>query len=145
MENELHKSTLRNLSALVDFGNLINSSLQTDFILNNLLLTCFGKFHTTKGIVAVVRDGDLNSIVAKGLTKNTIDDFPNLPEKDYQVSVELNEYLLKHKLVHSQEIHSAEKLIGVIFLGERLSGEEYSIEDSKFLQTFLNIKMVVVV
>jgi len=139
MENETHKSTLRNLSALVDFGNLINSSLQTEFILNNLLLTCFGKFHTTKGIVAVVRDGDLNYVVAKGLTKNTTDNFPNLPEKDYQVSVELNEYLLKHKLVHSQEIHSAEKLIGVIFLGERLSGEEYSIEDSKFLQTFLNI------
>jgi len=139
MENETHKSTLRNLSALVDFGNLINSSLQTDFILNNLLLTCFGKFHTTKGIVAVVRDGDLNYIVAKGLTKDVIDDFPNLPEKDYQVSVELNEYLLKHKLIHSQEIHSANKLIGVIFLGERLSGEDYSIEDSKFLQTFLNI------
>ena len=139
MENEAHKITLRNLSALVDFGNLINSSLQTDFIINNLLLTCFGKFHTTKGIVAVVRDGDLNYIVAKGLTKNVIDDFPNLPEKDYQVSVDLNEYLVKHNLIHSQEIHSADKLIGVIFLGERMSGEEYSIEDSKFLQTFLNI------
>jgi len=139
MENETHKGTLRNLSALVDFGNLINSSLQTDFILNNLLLTCFGKFHTTKGIVALVRDGELTYIVAKGLTKNVIDTFPSLPEKDYQVSIELNEYLSKNKLVHSQEIYSANKLIGVILLGERLSGEEYSNEDSKFLQTFLNI------
>lgn len=139
MENETHKSTLRNLSALVDFGNLINSSLQTDFILNNLLLTSFSKFHITKGLVVVVNDGELNYVVAKGLPKNVIDDFPNIHEKDYQISVELDEYLLKHKLVHSQEIHSANKLIGVIFLGERLSGEKYSSEDSKFLQTFLNI------
>ncbi len=139
MENDTHKGTLRNLSALVDFGNLINSSLQTDFILNNLLLTCFGKFHTTKGIVAIVKDGELSSIVAKGLTNSVIDAFPILPEKDYQTSNELNEYLTKNKLAHSQEIHSADTLIGVIFLGERLSGEEYSNEDSKFLQTFLNI------
>ncbi len=139
MENGTHKSTLRNLSALVDFGNLINSSLQTDFILNNLLLTSFGKFHTTKGIVAVVSDGKLNNVVAKGLPKSVIDDFPTLTVKDYKISVKLNDYLLKHKLVHSQEIHSANELIGVIFLGERLSGEEYSEEDTKFLQTFLNI------
>ncbi len=43
----------RNLSALVDFGKYINSSLDLKSILNNLLLTCFGKFHTTKGIVAI--------------------------------------------------------------------------------------------
>ncbi|MCF6269906.1 MAG: PP2C family protein-serine/threonine phosphatase [Melioribacteraceae bacterium] len=139
MENEIHKSTLRNLSALVDFGNLINSSLKTDFILNNLLLTSFGKFHTTKGLIAVVRNGKLNYAVAKGLPKSIVNDFPKLLEKDYKTSDELNKYLLKYKLVHSQEIHSANKLIGVIFLGERLSGKEYSIEDSKFLQTFLNI------
>ena len=139
MENETHKGTLRNLSALVDFGNLINSSLQTDFILNNLLLTSFGKFHTTKGIVALVQNGEINYIVAKGLAKKVIDSFPNLPEKDYKVSIKLNEYLSENKLVHSQEIHSANKLIGVIFLGERLSGDEYANEDSKFLQTFLNI------
>lgn len=52
-----NNNAVRNLSALVDFSNLINSSLDIEFALNNILLTCFGKFHTTKGIIALVDDG----------------------------------------------------------------------------------------
>ena len=39
----------RNLKALVELSRVVNSSLDLDFILNNLLLTCFGKFLATKG------------------------------------------------------------------------------------------------
>ena len=39
----------RNLSALVDFSNNINSNLNLDFALNNLLLTCFGNLTTYQG------------------------------------------------------------------------------------------------
>jgi len=30
----------RNLTALIDFSRIINSSIDLDFILNNVLLTC---------------------------------------------------------------------------------------------------------
>ena len=139
MGNILDKKSLRNLSALVDFSNLINSSLDAKFILNNLILTCFGKFHTTKGLFAIVSKGTLKAIVNKGLDGKMKDVFPQTTSSEYLNSLELKKYLKANKLVHSQEVHSANNLIGVLFLGERLSGEEYSDDDVKFLQTFLNI------
>jgi len=139
MEKVLEKNTLRNLSALVDFGNLINSSLDANFIINNLILTCFGKFHTTKGLFTIVVNGNLQFFVSKGLSGKSKDEFPIVTSLEYLNSSELEDYLQKNRLVHSQEVYSADKLIGVLFLGERLSGEQYSAEDIKFLQTFLNI------
>ena len=56
MSSYQNNAALRNFSALVDFGNLINSSLDLEFTLNNILLTCFGKFHTTKGIIALINE-----------------------------------------------------------------------------------------
>lgn len=46
-------TALRNLSAIVDFSNNINSSFNLKFVLNNLLLTCFGKVQVTQGFVAL--------------------------------------------------------------------------------------------
>jgi sigma-B regulation protein RsbU (phosphoserine phosphatase) len=139
MENVINKSNLRNLSALVDFGNLINSSLDTKFILNNLLLTCFGKFHTTKGLFATNINGKLQFSISKGLNGNSANEFPEVESDNYNNSSNFSDYLNKNRLIHSQEVFSAQKLIGVLFLGERLSGDKYSDDDIKFLQTFLNI------
>ncbi len=139
MKNVSDKNSLRNLSALVDFGNIINSSLDAKFILNNLILTCFSKFHTTKGLFAISSNGNLKSFISKGLDPELEREFPNAKSDEYINSSELNDYLKTNRLVHSQEIHSANKLIGVLFLGERLTKEKYSIDDVKFLQTFLNI------
>ena len=137
MENVLDKSTLRNLSALVDFGNLINSSLDAKFILNNLILTCFGKFHTTKGLFATINNRNLQFFISKGLDGKLKDEFPTVSSDEYLSSSNLRDYLKQNRLVHSQEVYSTNKLIGVLFLGERLSGEKYSDDDIKFLQTFL--------
>lgn len=139
MESTSNKNTLRNLSTLVDFGNQINSSLDVKFILNNLILTCFGKFHTTKGLFSIVANGKLQYTISKGLHGDSKDEFPLVLSDGYPNSTELNKYLTKNKLVHSQEVISANKLIGILFLGERLSGESYSHDDKQFLQTFLNI------
>ncbi len=139
MKNISDKNSLRNLSALVDFGNIINSSLDAKFILNNLILTCFGKFHTTKGLFAISSNGNLKSFISKGLDGELEHEFPYVKSDEYLNSSELNDYLKANRLVHSQEIHSANKLIGVLFLGERLTKEKYSIDDVNFLQTFLNI------
>ena len=56
----------RNLSALVDFSSNINSNLNLDFALNNLLLTCFGKLQTTKGIIALFENNTLKPKLNKG-------------------------------------------------------------------------------
>lgn len=139
MDNKSEKSTLRNLSALVDFGNLINSSLDAKFILNNLILTCFGKFHTTRGLFATIVNGELKYFLSKGITEISAKEFPQINSGNYKSSEKLKQFLSKSKLIHSQEVYSTNKLIGVLFLGERLSGENYNEDDIKFLQTFLNI------
>ncbi len=135
-----HKIVLRNLSALVDFSNLINSSLDLDFILNNLLLTCLGKFHTSRGAVLLTdKNGNFNVSAIKGITKNNEYLPTELNAKNYKSDTAFNNYLKDNKFVLVQEINSDKDLIGLILLGERLTGEEYSDDDKNFLQTFLNI------
>lgn len=140
MQQSDHKSTRRNLSALVDFGNLINSSLDITFILNNLLLTCFGKFHTSRGAVCLVdKNGLVQLSMTKGLKEPQIINFSQVNINTYNKDETFNNYLNKNKLVLVQEILSEKKIIGLILLGGRLTSEEYSDEDKNFLQTFLNI------
>jgi sigma-B regulation protein RsbU (phosphoserine phosphatase) len=75
-----NNSALRNLSALVDFSNLINSSLDLTFALNNILLTCFGKFHTTKGFISLYNEeGRLEVKSSKGISLDVINLFNDLP------------------------------------------------------------------
>ena len=58
----------RNLKALVELSRVINSSLDLEFILNNLLLTCLGKFLATKGFIALNFNGILQPKAKKGIT-----------------------------------------------------------------------------
>lgn len=140
MEHSDHRSTLKNLSALVDFSNLINSSLDIEFILNNLLLTCFGKFHTSKGVICLSdKLGELNVESFKGLKLGDDNEFPPTNVSNYKSDNEFKLFLEKNNLVLAQEIKSDSEIIGLILLGERLTGEKYSDDDKKFLQTFLNI------
>ena len=62
----------RNLTALVEFSRVINSSLDLNFILNNVLLTCLGKFLATKGLVALKLNGKIQLRSSKGLTEENI-------------------------------------------------------------------------
>lgn len=135
-----HKIVLRNLSALVDFSNQINSSLDIGFILNNLLLTCFGKFHTSRGAVYLTdKSGALRLSAVKGI-KKTNDYIPlDLNIHSYKTDEEFVNYLKENKIVLVQEINSDKDVIGLILLGGRLTGEKYSEDDKDFLQTFLNI------
>ena len=43
----------RNLTALVEFSRIINSSLDLNFILNNILLHAWGNFLLHTGLIAI--------------------------------------------------------------------------------------------
>lgn len=140
MQKSDHNAALRNLSALVDFSNLVNSNLDLNFSLNNLLLTCFGKFHTTRGIVALKNDEDkLVLSASKGIKPDVISSFPSVPIDNFETNNQLNECLEENKLCVSQTIDSSGKSIGVIFLGERISKQKYDEDDKNFLRTLTNI------
>ena len=77
MPTHKNNSVLGDFSALVDFSNLINSSLDLNFSLSNLLLTCFGKFLTTRGLIALKNEnGQLEVVMHKGMRQDVIDKFP---------------------------------------------------------------------
>lgn len=131
---------LRNLSALVDFANLINSSLDLSFALNNILFTCFGKFQTTKGIILLTdSEGRLEIKAAKGFSSSALDEFIPFPIDEYSSNSSFQEFKSKSRLAFCREIRSSNGLKGYILLGERLTKKEYTSEDTDFLNTIMNI------
>ena len=141
MNNELEFTKLkRNLGALVEFSKIINSSLDINFILNNLLYTCLGKFQATKGFVALVESEKLVLKSSKGFNDKLTEQFPlniNIDD-EYDYSV-FSEFVLTLGIPILEKISSSGKTIGIVCLGPRLSKAEYMQEDIDFLHTILNI------
>ncbi len=137
MQNKDSNAALRNLSALVDFSNLINSSFDLDFILNNLLLTFFGKFHTTRGIIALYDENKILKIRSvKGISRVDAQDFPEVKKDKFD---ELNFFREEYRFTFMQKIYFQSESKGVLLLGERLTKKNYNEEDEQFIQTILNI------
>ncbi len=135
----------RNLTALVEFSRIINSSLDLDFILNNILLTCMGKFLATKGIIALKTIGQLKIKVSKGLPKEMIESCPELNFKnDLAENNSLKFFLEKANLQTFEKINSSDECLGIICLGEKLNKTPYTEDDQEFLKTILNISATAV-
>ncbi|MHB8904676.1 MAG: PP2C family protein-serine/threonine phosphatase [Melioribacteraceae bacterium] len=135
-----NNAALRNFSALVDFSNLINSTLDLNFTLNNILLTCFGKFHTTKGLIALFNEGNnLEISASKGIPKQILENFPKISFEEYKSDGLINEFVQRNNFSILHEIHSTDGLKGIIILGQRLTNKPYEDEDINFLKTILNV------
>jgi sigma-B regulation protein RsbU (phosphoserine phosphatase) len=135
-----NNAALRNFSALVDFSNLVNSSLDLGFALNNILLTCFGKFHTTKGLIALVNENMVFEIRAsKGLNTEILEKFPIVKVDELENSNSLKLFLKENNIPVIQPIKSNEIVTGLIILGPRLTNKDYEKDDIDFLKTILNV------
>lgn len=130
----------RNITALVDFSRIINSSIDLQFILNNVLLTCLGKFLSTKGLIALNENGMLQIKHTKGLSDQVVEKFPLLRSNDDFLSDEkLKKFMSEARLKAADKISSSDVRIGLVCLGEKLNKDEYSDDDLQFLNTILNI------
>jgi len=130
----------RNLTALVEFSRIINSSTDLDFIINNILLTCMGKFLSTKGVFALNLNGTLKIHASKGIQKEMLERLsdPGKVEKffedeEYKLYPGLGEHCV------TEEVTTSDKVLGIICLGEKLNKTMYSDDDREFLRTILNI------
>lgn len=140
MKQNEYNAAQRTLSALVDFSNLINSSLDINFILNNLLFTCLTKFHTSRGIITFVNpNGQLYVKSGKGIDEKILLKYPEVYENNYINSKELILFNQKNKIAVNREIKTSTRLLGVLFLGEKLTLQPYEHEDLNFLNTICNI------
>ncbi|MCX7798381.1 MAG: PP2C family protein-serine/threonine phosphatase [Melioribacter sp.] len=140
MQNLDNYAALRNLAALVDFSNLINSTLDINFALNNILLTCLGKFHTSKGLIALLDENMFFQVKAyKGVQKEVIDNFPKVSLEDFSTNERLKEFIEKNNFEVLEIIKSTGGIKGILLLGKRLINKSYEENDISFLKTILNI------
>jgi sigma-B regulation protein RsbU (phosphoserine phosphatase) len=130
----------RNLTALVEFSRIINSSLDLQFILNNILLTCMGKFFATKGLIGLNINGRISVRSSKGIDDKVLDSFPDVGADDNLDGHDLfNKFVKENKLSAIEKISSSNDMVGIICLGEKLNKAAYSEDDLEFLRTIINI------
>ena len=130
----------RNLTSLVEFSRVINSSFDLQFILNNVLLSCSGKFLSTKGLIALSENGKIVIKNSKGLSDEIVENFPELHDDENCFSDErLDKFMNSANLKASEKIISSDNFIGLVCLGEKLNKTEYTKDDLEFLKTILNI------
>ncbi|MHB1688661.1 MAG: PP2C family protein-serine/threonine phosphatase [Ignavibacteriaceae bacterium] len=130
----------RNLTALVEFSRIINSSLDLDFILNNVLLTCMGKFFATKGLIALKIDGAIVPKSFKGFSVDVINKFPKLKSgEDLLDDDSFKKFLTANHIITVEKISSSRECLGIVCLGEKLNKNPFTGDDIEFLRTILNI------
>ena len=140
MQDNDNLKAKRNLTALVEFSRVINSSLDLNFILNNVLLTCLGKFLATRGVIALNISGKLQIKSYKGISEDSISLFPNIDaSEDCTENDELKIFFTDNNLLASEKISSSNECVGIVCLGEKLNKQDYSKDDLDFLKTILNI------
>lgn len=137
MSNQEFLRLQRNLSALVEFSNAVNSSLDLSFTLSNLLYSTMGKFLATRGAIVLQDKGVLSVAASKGVDESTIrgvllqsssDDFETLKQLFLSAGLSL---LLP--------LEVSGKHLGYFLLGEKITKAAYSSEEIDFLRTVLNI------
>lgn len=135
----------RNLTALVDFSRIINSSIDLEFITNNVLLTCLGKFLATRGLIALKEKNKIVLKGSKGLSSDLLNQFPELETTINCIDhPELISFMNMANLKVVEKISASDDCIGLVCLGEKLNKSDYTEDDVEFLNTILNISATAV-
>ncbi|MFZ1979269.1 MAG: GAF domain-containing protein, partial [Bacteroidota bacterium] len=147
------KTTVRReafeLQPLFEFSNIVNSSLDLDFILNTILRTLMGKLLIPNGMVLLTNECGGERIVAvKGFSTEriqqtidlgklprTIQSFEALKKKDPAWSGFLRRF--NQKLVIP--VFSQKRVVGVITLGEKLTKKSFSTVEKNLIQSLVNL------
>jgi len=145
MENKsLYSNKQLELNSLIEFSQLINSNLNLDFILGNILLSIMGKMLITKGMFLVnVNDKYLVKSI-KGLPKELLNkqiifDSPKIPYFQLNDIESGNEYFREYGINFFFKIYFSNKLLGILGLGKKHNDSDFSNSEIIFIETLLNI------
>lgn len=137
------------LQPLFEFSNIVNSSLDLDFILNTILRTLMGKLLIPNGMVLLTDEsGGERIVAAKGFSSEgiqqlidlgklpkTIQTFEALKKKNSLWSDFLQRF--NQKLVIP--VFSQKRVVGVITLGDKLTRKSISPAEKKLIQSLVNL------
>jgi len=140
---------LMELQSLFEMSQVLNSSLNLNMVLNNLLLTPMGRMMITRGLVLVANENEAFEVaVLKGLPKNLLSrkihfgqmlaqplslkasDTPSDPSMTFFVDLEI-ELLIP--------ILSGNRTVGVMGLGRKFGSLDYSDAEIEYLTSMSNI------
>jgi sigma-B regulation protein RsbU (phosphoserine phosphatase) len=136
------------LNSLIEFSQLINSNLNLDFVFGNILLSIMGKMMISKGmfIVNKYNNGENKYLIStvKGLSLkhkgSEIEfEFPHLSIFSIEDLEEGNNFFRDNQFYFFFKIFFANKMLGVLCLGKKISKEIMTKEETIFIETLLNI------
>ncbi len=149
MDNPDSSKKLLELNSLIEFSQLINSNLELEFILGNILLSIMGRMLITKGMVLIKTNSDKTKDCfkissAKGITGTEINEniecaFPGEPVFKIEDIDEPHPVLKKNNFSIFFKIYFFNKLLGILCLGKKLNNRYPEKNEIIFIETLLNI------
>ena len=140
------------LSTLFELSKLLNSSLDLNFITDNLLLVIMGRMMITRSLVLFNGFNEEESSVykvyrSKGLSQKNFDSiqlnimhFPDeIKYADSIDSADLKNFVQENKLSLICPIIGNERNIGFAIFGPKFDGSDFAEDDINFLQSVVNI------
>lgn len=139
------------LSSLFEISQILNSSLDLNQVLNNILLIPMGRLMLSKGIIYLKDQGKLSPKLWKGLpdiiAEKPLQIADLAPEigiiegsgneiADMEADVE---HFNQNQLALIVPIRSQEKLIGIIVYGTKLNKKPFTAEEKDFLSSLANL------
>ena len=130
---------------LFEFSNVVNSSIDLNFILGTVLLTVMGKMLVSKGAVLLKRkENSFEIVAAKGmgelLGKSTPLDHQPRTIRDLKRSTKkTDDFFSMQEVRLVVPIVSERKTTGYLALGNRLGKKSYSASDKKLITSLVNL------
>lgn len=134
---------------LFEFSNVVNSSLDLDFILSTVLRTLMGKMLVARGMVFLKRDARLFQVItAKGIDTSVVEKTIEIDRllRSLQIVSKLTknntawcDFLKHHQQSLIIPIFSQRRIVGYITLGERLSKSSYTATDKRLIQSLVGL------
>lgn len=126
------------LRALYDTSRLLSSSLDQDFVLDSLLLTAMSKLLVTRGLI-LLHDPVLGAhrvAACKGVSGVTREDLIRVTPLDGDT---LPVALSEHRMAIALPITFGSRDLGMVALGEKATGNDFSIAELDFIRSLINI------
>lgn len=147
--NRVVRKSSSDILPLFEFSNVVNSSLDLNFILGTVLLTVMGKMLVSKGIVLLKKaDKQFEVIAKKGLDQIAVGERVEIerPLRSIASIRKLQaqkkpwaEYFTSLGQDLIVPIYSQRKVVGLIAIGSKLSRSNYSTSDKQLIQSLVNL------
>ncbi|MDX1739637.1 MAG: SpoIIE family protein phosphatase [Rhodothermales bacterium] len=144
IETQADRTRRFDLRALYESSQLLSSSLDLDFILNNLLLTLMSKLFVTRGCVLLRRETSSQHLIAasKGFATLKTNDEVELGDfapDDLVLADAIPQVLADHKVALVAPIRFGGTEIGIAAMGAKATRDDFNKHELEFVKSLVNM------